>query len=294
MNERTPQTCATCDQTVKQGHYCAKCRTFIQRVLQGSQLLEEHKPGWSVSRKLKLEHLNMEFHGLCLLSQLFGTYDAGLEQLGIGPLGIELGFGPLMDRDSYGWEAGFTLNPATPIHERPADFARLTAIWRLAIIQKRLDTPYPFLLAIEPLPNASQKLSVLQRLLPTTRTEGVSALVETGSIEGLALSSALDLVAEELRANHYPRARLHCRTTTHLGLCEESGVRLALLFKIIGPLSDLDQIRLLQQSVWDMSPELALYWFSECSWPNSVNGIEAFRILRRNGLRNALYESPRT
>ena len=220
-----------------------------------------------------------------MLSQLFGTYEAGLEQLGIGPLGIELGFGTSMNIDSYGWEAGFTLNPATPVDERSADFARLTAIWKLVIAQKRLDRAYPFHLVVEPLPNASYKLSMLQCLSPMTHTENILSLVEVGSIEGLALSSALELVLEELRVNHYPRTRLQCRKTIHLGLPEESGVRLAVLFKIIGSLADLDQIRLLQQSVWAMSQELALYWFSECSGPNDKNGVEAFRILRRNGPR---------
>jgi hypothetical protein len=48
----------------------------------------------------------------------------------------------------------------------------------------------PFQLAIEPLPNASYSLSLLQRPFPTKRHGRALPYIEAGRIEGLALASA--------------------------------------------------------------------------------------------------------
>jgi hypothetical protein len=138
---------------------------------------------------------------------------------------------------------------------------------------------HQFQLAVEPLPNASYALTVLQRPFPSSRNGRTLVSIKMGSIDGLALSSAWDIVLDVLRSNHHKPAAIQHDKKKCLGLSEESGVRLALLFKAIAPLSNLDHIRTLQQAVWSMSDEEAYYWFSKCHGPNGRRGLRALRIL---------------
>jgi len=100
-----------------------------------------------------------------------------------------------------------------------------------------------------------------------------------GSIDGLALLSAWDIILDVLRSNHHQPVALQHNKKKRLGLSEESGVRLSLLFKVIAPLSNLDHIRVLQQGIWAMSDEEAYYWFSKCHGPNGRRGVRALRVL---------------
>jgi hypothetical protein len=138
---------------------------------------------------------------------------------------------------------------------------------------------YPFQLAVEPLPNTSYALTVFQRPFPASRNGRPLPSVKMGSIDGLALSSAQDIVLDVLRSNHYRPTVLQHNRKKCLGLNEESGVRLALLFKAISPLSNLDHIRTLQQAIGAMSDEEAYYWFSKCCGPNGRRGVRALRVL---------------
>jgi hypothetical protein len=131
---------------------------------------------------------------------------------------------------------------------------------------------HQFYLAIEPLPNASYALTVLQRPFPAERYGRDLPLVNMGRIAGLALISTQDLVLDVLRANHYKPADLHYERSMQLGLNEEGGVRLSVLFRAISPLSSLDHIRVLQQAVWAMSPEETYYWFAKCHGTNGQRG----------------------
>lgn len=131
----------------------------------------------------------------------------------------------------------------------------------------------PFQLIVSPLPNASCSLTVFQR--PYSRLQNLP-LIETGSIDGLALSSAWDIVLDILRANNHKPATVKTNKKRCLKLNEESGVRLSLLFKAIASLSDLDHIRSLQQGITAMSDEEAYYWFAKC---RNSNGIRALRVL---------------
>lgn len=138
---------------------------------------------------------------------------------------------------------------------------------------------YPFQLAVEPLPNASYALTVLQCPFPASRNGRPLPSIKMGSIDGLALSSAQDIVFEVLRSNHYKPTVLQYSKKRCLGLNEESGVRLSLLFKTIAPLSNLDHIRTLQQAIEAMSDEEVYYWFSKCYGPNGRRGLRALRML---------------
>lgn len=138
---------------------------------------------------------------------------------------------------------------------------------------------YQFQLAVEPLPNASYALTVLQRPFPASQNGRALPSIKMGSIDGLALSSAWDIVLDVLRSNHYQPAALQQDKKKCLGLREESGVRLSLLFKTLAPLSNLDHIRALQQGIWAMSDEEAYYWFAKCHGPNGRRGLRALRML---------------
>ena len=138
---------------------------------------------------------------------------------------------------------------------------------------------HQFQLAVEPLPNASYALTVLQRPFPASQNGRALPSIKIGSINGLALLSAWDIVLDELRSNHYKPAAIQQDRKKRLCLSEESGVRLSLLFKAIAPLSNLDHIRALQQAIWAMSNEEAYYWFSKCYGLNGRRGMRALRIL---------------
>ena len=138
---------------------------------------------------------------------------------------------------------------------------------------------YEFQLAVEPLPNASYALTVLQRPFPASRNGRALPSVKMGSIDGLALSSAWEIILDVVRSNHHKPAAIQHDRKKRFGLSEESGVRLSLLFKAIAPLSNLDHIRALQQAIWAMSDEEAYYWFSKCHGPNGRRGEHALRVL---------------
>jgi hypothetical protein len=138
---------------------------------------------------------------------------------------------------------------------------------------------HQFQLAVKPLPNASYALTVLQRPFPASRNGRTLPCIKMGSIDGLALISTQDIVLDVLRSNHYKPTVIQHDKKKHLGLSEESGIRLSVLFKAISSLSNLDHIRTLQQTIWAMSDEEAYYWFAKCYGPNGRRGVRALRIL---------------
>lgn len=138
---------------------------------------------------------------------------------------------------------------------------------------------HPFQMVVQPLPNAERSLTILQR--PYSILQNLPP-AEVGSIDGLALASAWEIVLDVLRSNHHKPAVLKANKKKSLGLSEESGVRLSLLFKAIASLSSLDQIRTLQQGIWAMSDEEAYYWFSKC---RQANGVRALQVLFEEGNR---------
>jgi hypothetical protein len=138
---------------------------------------------------------------------------------------------------------------------------------------------HPFQLAVDPMPNASYALTVLQRPYPERKDGVVLPFVKIGSIEGLALSSAWDIILEVLHTNHHKPTAIQHDKKKRLELNEESGIRLSLLFLALVSLSNLDHMRTLQQSIWSMSNEEAYYWFSKCSGTNGRRGVRALRIL---------------
>lgn len=130
--------CVTCEQPVASGQtQCAQCQDVAALVARGVQLLNKC-PGWLWEARVNLEKLDMAFHGLCLLSQVFDSYEEGIQALNIGPMLIEADLmGGSIDWERYGWEYGFTVPPLTPEKEIKGAFARLTNLWTQVITQKR-------------------------------------------------------------------------------------------------------------------------------------------------------------
>jgi hypothetical protein len=122
MMEKTQQTGATRDD-----------------VPGGTRILDAYDPAWAF--RVNPDELDMEWHGKCLLSQLFGSYDEGIRQLDIGPLLIEAEFAGISSWDSYGWQYGCTISPATPTEEIRDAFAGLTDAWKKVIAHKRQAPP---------------------------------------------------------------------------------------------------------------------------------------------------------
>lgn len=59
--------------------------TVIERVYRGATLLDRVIPGWENS--VNLDALDMSSVESCILAQVFGTYNSGVEELGLPVLG---------------------------------------------------------------------------------------------------------------------------------------------------------------------------------------------------------------
>jgi hypothetical protein len=109
--------------------------TVTNRVRRGMKLLDEAQPGWE--KKIKLVDLSLEDAEHCVLGQLYGTYDEGLERLEDT---LELS-----TYDEWWHRAGFNLtevehehiwdaNNPEPLRER--FWGRLTVAWKREIARR--------------------------------------------------------------------------------------------------------------------------------------------------------------
>lgn len=131
--------CVLCGhETVPAGQHCERCQIFLSYIHCGVHLLDAASPGWHLSSHLSLDSLDMRYHGTCLLSQLFGSFEAGIVRLDLGPLLIERDLDQCIGSDSFGWEQGYSLSPMTPPERIDEDYACLTALWIQVIAKKRL------------------------------------------------------------------------------------------------------------------------------------------------------------
>lgn len=71
-----------------------------ERVARGATLLDEHEPGWEL--KIDLGTLALESCYQCVLGQLFGHFDEGVEELFLDkPMGSSVGYGFCGPLDGY-------------------------------------------------------------------------------------------------------------------------------------------------------------------------------------------------
>jgi hypothetical protein len=81
-----------------------------EKAAKGAALLDKRLPGWR--DKVEPETLQLRWCSSCVLGQLFGAYDRGIELLGLN--------------DQEAREYGFYAGGAT----RPTTWERLTIAWR--------------------------------------------------------------------------------------------------------------------------------------------------------------------
>jgi hypothetical protein len=114
-----------------------------------------------------------------------------------------------------------------------------------------------------------------------TQTNGRSA-ANTWKIEisGDTLRAVADPLIRTLQQNSYKATDLARRLQTPFFLAEPSGLRLALIFLAVKPVSRHDRIEAIVNGIQSMSDEEAYYWFSKCSaGPVAQRAQRALRVL---------------
>ena len=97
---------------------------------------------------------------------------------------------------------------------------------------------------------------------------------------GDALRAVSDRLLAALRTNGYRPSDLSRRPKTPFYLDEVTGLRLALVFLAVKPLSRDDRIEAVSTGVRHMSDEEAYYWFSKCSGGTQApRAQKALRVL---------------
>ncbi|MEM1043501.1 MAG: hypothetical protein AAGI91_12840 [Bacteroidota bacterium] len=97
---------------------------------------------------------------------------------------------------------------------------------------------------------------------------------------GDALRAVSDRLLAALRANGHRPSDLSRRPKAPFYLDEVTGLRLALVFLAVKPLSRYDRIEAISTGVRHMSDEEAYYWFSKCSGGTQAsNAQRALRVL---------------
>lgn len=95
---------------------------LARRVAAGARLLDRHQPGWD--HRVDPDTLDAEDVGRCVLGQLFGGYEQGLDELAACRCDDVATY----HRDPVAWAAvhGFDLDVTEP----RAAFRELTSAWR--------------------------------------------------------------------------------------------------------------------------------------------------------------------
>lgn len=135
----------------------------------------------------------------------------------------------------------------------------------------------PFAMTIQPIGNDEVVATILQQRSPAIPGGRAIPRQQLASVSGLPFVALQDEILEVLRANHHKPALLSQRKPIELN--EESGVRIALLFKTMAPLSTVDAMRAMQRGIAAMSDELCYYWFALCFGEHADRAVRALHIL---------------
>jgi hypothetical protein len=99
-------------------------------------------------------------------------------------------------------------------------------------------------------------------------------------LRGVALRAVAGEVIEALRANGYKPTDLSATRSEPFALSEESGVRLALLFLAVRPLTKVERMDVIAQGIGAMTSEEAYYWYAKCTGsPAAERAQQALRVL---------------
>jgi hypothetical protein len=134
----------------------------------------------------------------------------------------------------------------------------------------------PFTLTIQPLQNNESLATLFQQRLAVPNGRSISPK-ELARVTGLPFLALADEILDALRVNHHKPAVLSQKKPIELN--EVSGIRLALLFKAIAPLSRVDPIRVMIRRIAAMSDEEIYYWFAKCYGEYADQATHALRVL---------------
>jgi len=148
------------------------------------------------------------------------------------------------------------------------------------------DQEHPFALYALPEREGGYRI-VLQQLLPwqeaakPSATSGSAKQPPLFSIEigGAPLRAVADQLLATLRANGHKGTVLAAASGEAFPLDERTGLRLALLFLAVKPLTKMARVEGVSAGVRQMSDEEAYYWFSKCTGSSAVRAQKALRVL---------------
>ena len=98
--------------------------TVTERVQSGAELLDRKFPGWE--GQISLDSLDLGDFTNCTVTQLYGSYIDGLEDLGFGGFAVCHYDGDEVD---YGFDSYYA---------DEYEYAELTAAWKALISQRRV------------------------------------------------------------------------------------------------------------------------------------------------------------
>lgn len=140
------------------------------------------------------------------------------------------------------------------------------------------DPTRPFELHIEPRDENNYALTVYQ--WPIRANGSRPQLRRVVTLSGVNLQAVADHILEALRSEGYKTTDLSPRRKTPFHLHEETGLRLALLFLTVAPLSRLDRMEAISREVRAMPSEEAYYWYSKCTAAETAGRAQqALRVL---------------
>jgi len=157
----------------------------------------------------------------------------------------------------------------------------LSAVAHMAVSAKGVRThpDKPFELRVVPRGGGDYALSLYQWPVKSNHAPeaGPQRLVE---LWGIQLRAVSDHVLEALRKGGYKVTDLSRARREPFHLDEETGLRLALLFLAVKPLTKLGRIEAISSAMRAMPSEEAYYWFSKCTAASRASGAQqAVRIL---------------
>ena len=107
-----------------------------------------------------------------------------------------------------------------------------------------------------------------------------AATRRVAELGGSTLRAVADHVMESLRANGYKPTELGAGRREPFSLAEETGVRLALLFLAVRPITKVERSEVIAQGIRAMTSEEAYYWYSKCTGgPAAERAQRALRVL---------------
>lgn len=191
------------------------------------------------------------------------------------------------------WES--QQSPQSPLRSTPpqsaqADFAKAAATFSRPRDAAPRDAR-PFELRVLPLPAAGPGEPAYRLALHQRAVEAPSAQQDlydgprgatrrVAELGGPVLRAVADHVMEALRANGYKPTELGGGRREPFALAEESGVRLALLFLAVRPITKVERIEVIGQGIRAMTSEEAYYWYSKCTSGSAAERAQrALRVM---------------